>query len=741
MTKSILPVVGMHCASCKSLIETLVGDLPGVSSVSVNYATEKMTVEYDESQVSILKLQETVASGGDYKLVNDSGHHDHAAMMKKQEYEHTKRLVVFSGIATIPFLIFMVWMPKMLFGEIAGRSVFFIIQFLIATPVLFVAGKQFFTSAFAALRVRAANMDTLVALGTFTAWLFSTVVTFFPTSFKNVQSESSVFFEAAVIIVFFILLGRLLEARAKGQTNDAIKALVQLGAKDALVVRDNKEIKIPVDQVIIGDILIVKPGEKIPVDGIVTEGSSAVDESMVTGESLPVEKTVGQPVIGATINKSGYFKFRATKVGSQTMLAQIIKMVEEAQGSEAPIQKLADKISSVFVPIVVVIALMSFAFWFITTGSLQLAVYVATTVLIIACPCALGLATPTAVMVGTGKAARKGILIKDAKALEIAHQLDYIVFDKTGTLTKGQPEVKSYEISKDQDAKLISSVIYSIEKKSHHPLAEAVVRHLEGDQSVDITDFENMSGFGIRAKYQNKIILIGNLKLMTDNGVTIPQDFSDKAQILRENAQTVSYVSVNGENVALVGIADSIKEGAHETIQKIKDLNIIPVMLTGDHNITAKIIAKQLGITEILSEVLPADKVQKISDLQNNQTSHKIVAMVGDGINDAPALVQADIGIAMGTGTDVAIESGDIVLVKGNLDKVVESIQLSSQTFKIIKQNLWWAFGYNIIGIPIAAGLLYPTFGILLSPIIASAAMAFSSVSVVSNSLRLKFLK
>lgn len=837
----------MHCASCKTLIQEAVSELDGVKSVMVNYATEKMSVEYDESKVSVDELKKTVASLGSYQLVDmhagktvlasppevkkieeekmqkEMGHSmeehhkmermDHSKMnhdmdghnhgipldesLRHKLYTELKNRVIWMGIGTLPFLVVMFLMlfgmqlglpdVEMVLGDITvGNlgiriSLLHFVQFLFATPILFIGGKEVFQSAISAWNVKATNMDTLIALGTFTAWLYSTVVTFFPQAFKAISGGSEVYFEAAVFIIFFILLGRLLEMRAKGNAADAIKSLLHLQAKDATVIRNGQEMQVPVEEVQVGDVIAVKPGAKFPVDGEVIEGTSQVDESMVTGESMPVSKKKGDLVIGATINKSGFITYKATKVGADTLLSQIIKMVEDAQATEAPIQRLADKVASIFVPAVISIAVLAWLFWFFVAPTMGLvglaqaftfATYIAITVLIIACPCALGLATPTAVMVGTGKAAARGILIKDALALEIAHKIDTIIFDKTGTLTKGTPEVVSYEV----DSKY-NSILYSVEKKSHHPLADAIVRYLENNTSLpssrrdlSLDHFEDISGKGIHAKAKDQTIFIGTEKLMVEMKYKIAEDMSKKAQGLRSKAQTVSFVGVNKQVVGLIGIADQIKEDAKDAIQKLHEMNIKTVMITGDNKITAEVVAKELGIDEVLAEILPADKAAKVKELQHNRhaeshdvipafssvipaqarISHRsriksgmtanIVAMVGDGINDAPALAQADIGIAMGTGTDVAIATGDIILVKGTLEKVVDSIEISKETIGIIKQNLFWAFGYNVIGIPVAAGLLYPAFGLLLSPIIASMAMALSSISVVGNSLRLKYL-
>lgn len=822
MIKQIFPIVGMHCVSCKKLIEKMVAKVNGVSTVNVNYATEKMIVEYDESKTNLEEIRTAVGKAGSYKLVTNvygktvlasppevkklslnmgldtqhqhnsvelnhenmghtidkqkdenahgGAHHDHAAMLKKEEYDKLKRRVWFTGLASLPFLAFMIRMLLIEIGVLTEDhmplgaimidkieyelNAFFFLQFLIATPAIIWGGKQFFQSAWSALKVKAANMDTLIALGTFTAWFFSSIVTFFPKLFGNFEVD--VFFEAGVFITFFILLGRLLEARAKGQANDAIKKLLELQAKEATVIRNDEEIKIPIDQVVKGDIVIVRPGEKIPVDGLITEGASTIDESMVTGESIPVEKKSGDTVIGATINKTSTFRFEATKVGKETMLAQIIQMVEEAQGTTAPIQKLADKISGIFVPIVIVIAILAFIFWLLVAqpigllagdeSVIQLAVYIATTVLIIACPCALGLATPTAVMVGTGKAAGKGILIKDAQALEFAHKINTIVFDKTGTLTKGTPEVTEFIARKDllpdsQEFLELLSYALSIEELSEHPLSNAIAEYITNMKGVKIKvdDFKNIEGRGVEGIINGKKIILGNRRLMDERLVTLDYDLEENANRLINEGKTVIFMAIDKKNVAVFALADTIKDESKHAVEQLHKLGIKIVMLTGDNQKTAEAIAGQLGIDEVIAEVLPQDKADKIKELQSRvEGKERIIAMVGDGINDAPALAQSDIGIAMGTGTDVAIEAGDVVIVKGTLDKVVETIIISKQTLKIIKQNLFWAFGYNIVAIPVAAGLLYPALGLLLSPIIASGAMAFSSISVVLNSLRLK---
>lgn len=784
MEKQIYPIIGMHCASCKMLIEKMVAKVPGVTKVQVNYATEKMSVEFNAGEPDIIKnIKRAVESAGSYKLILDeqgdtvlasppearriqtqtSTHSDHASMLKKEEYKNLQTRVRLVGLAMIPF-VFLMLLMLLKFLEVIEFShaplgflkltrlnyeinLLFLLEFLLATPILFLGGKQFFTSTYSALKAKAANMDTLIVLGTTTAWAFSTIVTFIPHAFA--QIEVDVFFEAAVFIIFFILLGRLLEAKAKSDANSAIKKLFELQAKEATLIKDGQEYKIPLEQVQIGDHILVRPGEKIAVDGTIIEGASTIDESMITGESLPVSKTIGENVIGATINKTSTFTFTAQKIGSDTMLAHIIQMVEEAQGTSAPIQKLADKISGIFVPIVIAIASLAFIFWLAiapelgiidnTHSALELATYIATTILIIACPCALGLATPTAVMVGTGKAARHGILIKDAEALESAHKINTIVFDKTGTLTKGTPEVTDINILEDADKDRLFSYAFAMENLSEHPLSNAIATFCNEhrEPQLKVNEFKIMEGMGIIGNIENQMILIGNQRLMDAQGIKLNEELSIDADKYISQGKTTIFMAIDGKHQAIFAVADTIKPESKSAITKLHQLGIKVVMLTGDHQKTAAAIADQLGIDQIVAEVLPADKANQIKKLQSENGS-SVIAMVGDGINDAPALAQADIGIAMGTGTDIAIEAGDIVLVKGTLDKVIETIQLSKTTLMIIKQNLAWAFSYNIIAIPIAAGLLYPIFGILLSPIIASAAMAFSSVSVVLNSLRLK---
>lgn len=777
--KQIFPIVGMHCASCKALLEQVVSEVDGVKYVAVNYATEKMTIEYDKDKVNVDTLKNAVKSSGSYELVytdkkekmslvsptvkrglekNPEDPLTEDEKIRQNNYKKLKKKVFIIGFATIPFFIIMLWMgfgiffniPKLdsFIGSItiekssSSLSLLNIFQFILATPIIFIGGRDILSSAVSALKLKTSNMDTLIALGTIVAWIYSTVVTFFPNIFSDISFGDEVYFEAIVFIIFFIMLGRLLEAKSKRQAAESIKALFRLQAKEALIVRNEKEIVVPIDQVKIGDIIIVKPGQKLPVDGVITEGTTTIDESMITGESLPVEKKINDEVIGATINKSGVIRYKATKIGSDTLLANIIKLVEEAQATEAPIQKIADKVTSVFVPVVITTAFITMIFWLFiapnigisVSDPLQMAVYTGITVLIVACPCALGLATPTAIMVGTAQAAQNGILIKDAKALETAHKITTVVFDKTGTLTKGFPEVKALEI----ESKEYIPYAYSLEKQSHHPLAEAFLRYVEdnfGIAGMKVAKFKDNPGKGISGEIEKIKIYIGTKKYMNEEGIFIPKKYGNKASELKKKAQTVSYIAYAKKVVGVFGVADSIRKDAKQVVQKLHKMNISAIMITGDNKETANAIAKQIGIDEVLGEVLPQDKSEKIKKLQ---ASGNLVAMIGDGINDAPALAQANVGIAMGSGTDVAIATGDIILVKGKLEKAIESIEISKKTMKIIKQNLFWAFAYNSIGIPVAAGILYPSFGVLFSPIIASIAMALSSISVVLNSVRLR---
>ncbi|HCR11239.1 MAG TPA: cation-transporting ATPase PacS [Candidatus Pacebacteria bacterium] len=741
MKKLSFPITGMHCASCAMNIQRKLLKTSGVASANVNYANEQATVEFDENMCSEPQLGKAVESLG-YKahIGEQKGSEDIVEEARAHDLTELKRKLWVSGIlsallltaAMIPFA------PPFLKNPW--------LMWLLATPVQFWAGWQYYQSAWSGLKNRSANMDTLIALGTSVAYLYSVFVVLQKSLLEGLGLRADVYFEVSATIITLILLGKFFELRAKGQTSAAIRKLIGLQAKTARVLRDGEELQLPIDHIVKGDRLLVKPGEKIPVDGVIAKGATSIDESMVTGESLPVEKGEGSKVIGATINQSGAFEMTAEKVGAETMLAQIIELVKEAQGSRAPIQKLVDIISSYFVPIVIMLAILTFLLWFNFGPEPQFvrALISLIAVLIIACPCALGLATPTSIMVGTGKGAENGILIKDAEALEVAGKIQTVVFDKTGTLTEGKPKVQGVEYTSGvkngaKNMTRLKALIFSAEKQSHHPLADAVVKHFENEvKPIEVTKFLDISGFGIAATLGKDKLLIGTEKLMQREHITIPQLLKQKAEQAKENAQTVSYVALNNTCVALISIADTVKPAAKDVIATLKKAGIQTVMITGDNTATANAIAKQIGVDIVLAEVLPQDKEAKIQELKKQG---KKVAMVGDGINDAPALAAADVGIAMGNGTDVAIESAGIVLLRSDIGLVPKALKLSKSTMRNIKENLVWAFGYNVILIPVAMGALYPFLGIQLHPILASGAMALSSVSVVTNALRLKKVK
>jgi len=730
MKRITIPISGMHCDSCARNIELNIKKLNGVHNVSVNFATGKAIVEFNEKITSKNRVITIIESLG-YSAIRK--HHeetvDKEGMEREHEVRHMKRLFLISLILTIP--IFVLSFPE-LFGIIIPNQN--IVILILTTPVQFFVGYMFYRGAYFALKARTANMDTLVAVGTSAAYFYSLAITLM------LSFGSYAYFDTSAVLITFITLGEWLEAVTKGKASEAIKKLIGLQPKTATIIRNDKEMQVPIKNVLVGNIILVKPGQRIPVDGIIIEGSSSVDESMITGESMPVEKRKGDKVIGATINKHGSFKFKATKIGKDMVLNQIIKLVEDAQGSKAPIQRLADKISSYFVPVVIFIAIFSFLFWYFISGQsfiFSLSIFIA--VLIIACPCALGLATPTAIMVGTGKGAENGILIKNAEALENSRKLTTIVFDKTGTLTKGEPEVTDVlQLSKISKKEILKYAAIA-EKSSEHPLAEAIINKAK-ERKMKIPDasfFKALPGYGILAKYDRKYIAFGNRSLMKNYKIDT-DDFEDKMRKLEDEGKTVMILSINKKIVGLVAVADTLKDFSKAAVKKLHEIGKEVMMITGDNYRTASAIAKQIGIDNVLANVLPEDKEKKIGELQKNGKS---VAMVGDGINDAPALAKADIGIAIGAGTDVALEAGQIILIKNDLRDVVTAIDLSNYTFNKIKQNLFWAFFYNSIGIPIAAGILYPFTGFLLNPMIAGAAMAFSSVSVVSNSLLMKRYK
>jgi len=735
-----IPIEGIVCASCVQKIEKTLLETRGVAKAVVNLATGKVRVEYLPSESNFGEIKRTIEETG-YKVLEmaegEEGEDIEQAIRRKEYKKLNLRFI--SGII-LAVVIFLGSMPHW-FPWVAGFLNNFFVLWALATPVQFIIGWPFLKGAWASFRHRNADMNTLIAVGTMAAYLYSAAATVFPSFFKKAGIAPAVYFDTSAFIIALILFGRVLEARAKGQTSEAIKKLIGLQPKTARVIGDAGEKDIPIEEVQVGDIIIVKPGEKIPVDGMVEEGYSSVDESMITGESMPVRKAPGDEVIGATLNKTGSFRFRATKVGKDTALAQIIKLVQDAQGSKAPIQRLADVISGYFVPVVISLALATFVIWFDfgPRPSLTFALLNFVAVLIIACPCALGLATPTAVMVGTGKGAENGILIKGGESLETIHNIDTILMDKTGTLTKGEPELTDIVPSPSFKEYDLLKLAAAAEKRSEHPLGEAILKEARSRNAEidEIEDFKAIEGHGVEAQVKGRKVVLGNAKLMGERGVDI-QAWDKKAEELCSEGKTVIYAAVEGKAAGLLAVADTLKESSAEAVEKLKKLGLDVVMLTGDHPRTAAAMARKAGIVKVISEVLPEDKVHEIKKLQ--ETGRK-VAMVGDGINDAPALAQADVGIAIGTGTDVAMEASDITLIRGDLRAVGSAVELSKKTIKIIKQNLFWAFFYNVVGIPVAAGILYPFFHILLNPILASAAMAFSSVSVVSNSLRLRRFK
>ena len=743
ITKILLPVKGMTCASCVANVQEALSSLPGVKSASVNFATEKATVEYFPSQVGIRDFRKAIKDAG-YELVETEKGEDIVEKEQREReaaYLSLKRKVIIGAALTVPIFVLMEWNNLGLSNLIRlSQQSIFLLQLLIATPVQFWIGRHFYTGAIAAARHKTTNMNTLIAVGTSAAYLYSVVATFFPSVFEIKGYEAHVYFDTSATIIVLILLGRLFEARAKGQTSEAIKKLIGLQAKTARVIRDGKETDVPVEEVEIGDRIIVRPGEKVPVDGVIIDGYSSVDEAMVTGESMPVEKNAGDAVIGATINKTGSFRFEATKVGRDTMLSHIIEMVQSAQGSKPPIARMADIIASYFVPAVIGIASLTFLVWYFfgPAPAFTYAVLNFIAVLIIACPCSLGLATPTSIMVGTGKGAENGVLIRSGEALERAHKIDTIVFDKTGTLTKGKPEVTDIVAAglSEMDVLLYAA---SAEKGSEHPLGEAIIKKAL-DKKLEVRSPERFSavpGHGIKATVNGKQVMLGNEKLMQEEGVSVDL-LKQKAVELSEQGKTPMFVSVDNRLAGIIAVADTLKEDSVSAVKALHNLGIEVVMMTGDNKRTGQAIARLAGIERVLAEVLPEEKASEVKKLQ---AAGKVVAMVGDGINDAPALAQADIGIALGTGTDVAIETSDITLISGNIRGVVTAIALSKATMRNIKQNLFWAFAYNVILIPVAAGVLFPFFGILLNPMLAAAAMGFSSVTVVTNALRLRRFK
>ncbi len=717
-------ISGMSCAACAARIEKGLKGLPGVYNAVVNLAAEKASIEYNPAEIAIGQIQEKVRKlGFEAHNIADTGDIDREKKARENEIGRQRFRLILSATLSFPLLWAMVLHFFGIMGPVGDILMNPYLQFVLATPVQFVAGWQFYHGAYTALRNGSANMDVLVALGTSAAYFFS---------IANVLSGvHDLYFETSAILITLILLGKLLEATAKGRTSEAIKALMGLQAKTARVIRAGEEADVPIEAVLVDDIIIVRPGEKIPVDGVIIEGTSTVDESMLTGESIPVDKKAGDEVVGATINKLGTFKFKATKVGKDTALAQIVRIVEEAQGSKAPIQRFADVVSGYFVPTIVIIAVLTFLAWFfvVDPGNFSRALVNFTAVLVIACPCALGLATPTSIMVGTGKGAENGILIKGAEHLENAHRLTTIVLDKTGTVTKGEPGVTDVVPLTGIAGSDLVKLAVRAEKNSEHPLAQAIVRYgqEQGAAVIDPDTFAAIPGYGVEVTIDGQKILVGTRKLMRENAVAI-EAVLPAIERMENQGKTVMLMAINNQMAGLFAVADTVKENSAAAIAELKNLNIDVWMITGDNERTARAIAEQVGITNIMAEVLPEHKAEKVEALKREG---KVVAMVGDGINDAPALVAADVGFAIGTGTDVAIEAADITLMRGDLRGIVAAIKLSRATMRNIKQNLFWALIYNSLGIPFAA------VG-FLSPVIAGGAMAFSSVSVVMNALRLK---
>lgn len=736
--KVVLKVHGMNSQHCAGIIEDTLRKINGVKSFEANLITGKASVFFDSSVVKVSDLIKAIENAGYDAEKTESTDIEKEARQKEITSYKNKFLASIALSLPLMYLMFSNFFPLPVPQIVLENEA--LIQLLLATPVLFI-GKKFFTSGFKALILnRNPNMDSLVAIGVGSAYTYSVIAVILIFSGSDLFTLMDLYFEVAAFLIAFILLGKYFEALAKGKTSEAIKKLMGLQAKTALVERNGKEIEIPIEEVLVGDIVIVKPGMKIPVDGKVISGHSSVDESMVTGESIPVEKNINDKVIGATINKTGSFKFKTEKIGEETALAQIIKFVENAQASKAPIQELGDKIAAVFVPAVMAIAIISGLLWFFVLGqSFLFGLSIFISVLIIACPCAIGLATPTAVMVGTGLGAEHGILIKNAEALQKTGELNAVVFDKTGTLTKGKPEVTDIISLNGFKEKEVLEIAAAVENKSEHPLGEAIVKNAKQKKiSFDeLKEFNSVSGKGIKAVYKGKNVLLGNRKLMEENKIGI-NELESSLQELENQGKTAVMISVNNRLSGIIAVADTLKETSFEAVKQLKEMNLDVIMISGDNERTARAIGEQVGIERVFAEVLPEEKAVKVKELQKENLK---VGAVGDGINDAPMLAQADIGIAIGSGTDVAIETGDIILVKNDLRDVVKAIKLSRHSMNKIKQNFFWAFAYNAIGIPIAAGILFPFTGLLLSPVIAGTAMAFSSVSVVFNSLLLKNAK
>ena len=759
-----LPLLGMTCTNCAANIERALNKVDGVLSATVNYASEKAAITYATGAVSRAEMVAAVRKAG-YNVIESEGDEeleDAEAAAREADIQHQKNRLVIGIVFSLPLFLFSMSRDFGLVGHWAHATWVNWLFLILATPVQFYVGWDYYVGAYKSLRNGSANMDVLVAMGSSVAYFYSVAVLLAQTFWNSMALGDHVYFETSAVIITLIVLGKLLEARAKGRTSEAIKQLIGLQAKTARVVRNEQEVDIPIAEVVAGDLVLVRPGEKIPVDGVVVDGRSAVDESMLTGESLPVSKAAGDELIGATLNKQGLLKFEATKVGKETALAQIIKLVEKAQGSKAPIQRVVDQVAAYFVPFVIGLAALTFIIWLFSDAGFVPALIRLTAVLVIACPCAMGLATPTSIMVGMGKGAEKGILFKSSTALEQVQKLNAIVLDKTGTITKGEPTVTDVIISDQLAVMEITSSVNgspivekqpadywlqlaaSAERGSEHPLGEAIVRAAQekGLTLAEPTDLSGIAGHGIAAEVNGRHILLGNLRLMEREGVHL-NGLATKAQSLQDEAKTAMWLSVDGQASAVIGVADTIKEGSTEAVANMKARGLTVVMMTGDNQATADAIAAEVGIDRVFAEVLPGDKANYVKQLQDEGY---VVGMVGDGINDAPALAQADVGFAIGTGTDVAMETADVTLMRGDLRSVPQAIHLSKATMRNIRENLAWAFGYNTILIPVAAGILAPfawapDFLKQLHPILAAGAMAFSSISVVTNALRLRRLK
>ena len=742
--KETIKINGMTCAACASRIEKVVGRIDGVQEINVNFATERLSVDIDPAKTNMEAVGAAVRKAGyDYETIKKTAVDEDKIKKEKEISTMYKKLVVAMAFA-LP-LLYIAMGPMLPLGGLPIPEIinpdtnplnFALTQLVLLIPIL-IAGNRFYKVGFRAIKLLSPNMDSLVAIGTSAAVIYSLYSTYMIAQGDHMAAHN-LYYESAGVIIALVMFGKYLEAVSKGKTGDAIKKLMGLAPKTAIVIKDNQEIEIPIEEVLPGDHIVVKPGGKIPVDGIVVSGNTSIDESMLTGESMPVSKKEGDGVFAATINTTGVIQFKATKVGSDTALAQIIKLVEDAQGSKAPIAQMADVVSGIFVPVVVIIATLSLIGWMLAGYSFAFAIKTFISVLVIACPCALGLATPTAIMVGTGKGAENGILIKGGEALETTHKIQTIIFDKTGTITEGKPEVTDVIAASMEEDRLLQ-LTASAEKSSEHPLGEAIVKGA-ADKNIEllpVTEFDSITGQGIRVKIEDMELLAGNLRLMEANKIDISRLQAD-ADRLAEEGKTPMYIAIDQRAEGIIAVADVVKKSSKAAIKKLQDMGIEVAMITGDNKRTAEAIGKQVGISRILSEVMPQDKADEVKKIQ---AEGKSVAMVGDGINDAPALAQADVGIAIGSGTDVAIESADIVLMHSDLMDVPTAIQLSKATIRNIKQNLFWAFAYNTAGIPLAAGLLYIFGGPLLNPMFAAAAMSLSSVSVVTNALRLKYFK